>query len=96
MPEQDNIQCVTCGAATKFGYAECWKCHTDRKLDQAADEGYQEGYAAGSAAAKKSRADMLDKNKIRSLLQLCHPDKHNGSQISNEVTAWLLSIRSGA
>jgi hypothetical protein len=30
---------------------------------------------------------------LRALLQLCHPDKHGGSALSNEVTAWLLRVR---
>ena len=31
---------------------------------------------------------------LRKLIQLCHPDKHAGSETANEVTAWLLSQRS--
>jgi hypothetical protein len=27
------------------------------------------------------------------LIQLAHPDKHNGSQLSQAVTQWLLSLR---
>jgi hypothetical protein len=27
------------------------------------------------------------------LIQLCHPDKHAGSQLSNRVTNWLLEQR---
>jgi len=29
---------------------------------------------------------------IRELLQLCHPDKHNGSKTADKITAWLLKI----
>ena len=29
---------------------------------------------------------------IRELLQLCHPDKHNGSKTAEKITAWLLKI----
>lgn len=31
--------------------------------------------------------------RLRQLIQLCHPDKHNGSATSNEVTQWLLEMR---
>ena len=31
---------------------------------------------------------------VKSLLLLCHPDKHHNSPISTEITQWLLSKRS--
>lgn len=31
--------------------------------------------------------------RLRQLIQLCHPDKHNGSASSNEVTQWLLTMK---
>jgi hypothetical protein len=30
---------------------------------------------------------------LRRLLQLCHPDKHSGSEASQRATAWLLDQR---
>ena len=36
------------------------------------------------------------KEMTRTLLQLCHPDKHNGSDASNRATQWLLQQRKGA
>jgi hypothetical protein len=33
------------------------------------------------------------RDQLPRLLQLCHPDKHQGSSGSNEVTAWLLNLR---
>jgi chromosome segregation ATPase len=30
----------------------------------------------------------------RRLVQLVHPDKHNGSKAANEATAWLMRVRS--
>jgi len=38
----------------------------------------------------------LDKARIRQLLQLVHPDKHAGSALAGEITAWLLSLRKDA
>ena len=31
--------------------------------------------------------------KLKTLLLLCHPDKHNDSPQSEEMTRWLLSLR---
>jgi hypothetical protein len=35
----------------------------------------------------------IEPEMIRRLLQLCHPDKHNGSESSIKATQWLLSKR---
>lgn len=35
----------------------------------------------------------LDNKDIKKLLQLCHPDKHNGSNLASEMTSKLLSMR---
>lgn len=35
----------------------------------------------------------LDKEMVRRLLQLCHPDKHNGSVASTKATQWLLGLK---
>ena len=37
----------------------------------------------------------IDSNRLEQLIRLCHPDRHDGRELANEVTAWLLSIRSG-
>ncbi len=34
-------------------------------------------------------------DRLRQLIQLCHPDKHNGSATANEVTQWLLTLKKG-
>lgn len=33
---------------------------------------------------------------LNRLIRLCHPDKHDNSKASNEVTAWLLDQRKTA
>lgn len=35
----------------------------------------------------------LDDNQLKKILMLCHPDKHDGSKLSNEVTRLLISMR---
>lgn len=48
-----------------------------------------EAFLEGSAPAEISDDD------IRRLLQLCHPDKHDGKAAAVEMTQKLLSIRDG-
>lgn len=33
---------------------------------------------------------------INRMIRLCHPDKHNNSEVSNQVTAWLIDQRKEA
>lgn len=40
---------------------------------------------AGLSAELKERLPLL--------IRLCHPDKHDNSQSSNDITKWLLSLR---
>lgn len=42
---------------------------------------------------KKSIGTDLSQEDIKRLLQLCHPDKHNGKPLASEMTAKLLSLR---
>jgi len=35
----------------------------------------------------------LTQERIRTLIRLCHPDKHGGSEAANEITTWLLTMR---
>lgn len=32
-------------------------------------------------------------DRLKALVQLCHPDKHGNSQAANDATAWLLAQR---
>lgn len=40
-------------------------------------------------AAKKT----IPPDKLNALIRLSHPDRHGGSAVSNEITAWLLGLR---
>lgn len=33
------------------------------------------------------------RDRLRALIGLCHPDKHNGSTLATATTQWLLSVR---
>jgi NMD protein affecting ribosome stability and mRNA decay len=37
--------------------------------------------------------DAISPEKLRALIQLCHPDRHSDSKIANEITQWLLKLR---
>ena len=36
---------------------------------------------------------IIDEPRMKQLISLCHPDKHNGSESAKEATIWLLEIR---
>jgi hypothetical protein len=43
--------------------------------------------------AAPTRLQSLDLRRWRLLVSLCHPDKHQNSEVSNETTAWLIEVR---
>ena len=62
----------------------CWKRGADEKAAREAEM---------LAELESARRCQIPPERLRGLIQLCHPDKHNGSETATEVTAWLLSIR---
>lgn len=46
-----------------------------------------------SSLIEATHTVAIDKARMRQLLQLCHPDKHNGSATSTAVFQWLMSLR---
>ncbi len=44
--------------------------------------------------SRTPQGPIIEDTMMRRLLQLCHPDKHHGSEAANIVTKWLLNIRS--
>ena len=74
----------------------CWKEERGFKLTLA-DSAFRdlqfvllehEDYLAG-----QETVPGLSQDRIRDLLQLCHPDRHHGSERSTELTKWLLEMR---
>jgi hypothetical protein len=50
----------------------------------------------GLSREHKSHASStaaIDQVMLRRLLQLCHPDRHGGSEASHAATQWLLTLR---
>lgn len=59
---------------------------------------FQKGFAAGLVAGRKqapqpggSAQELVEH--LPRLLQLCHPDRHGGSETANKVTQFLLALR---
>lgn len=51
----------------------------------------------GRPSAAKQSGDILvilTQRRLRQLLQLTHPDRHEGSELSKDVFHWLQEIRS--
>lgn len=79
-----------CGKEKKPAFRTCWKCKADADLRVKYSEGFRAGIEHGKCMVK---APSIPKERIRQLLQLCHPDKHNNSLGSNDATRWLLKQR---
>lgn len=72
----------------------CWRA--SKTPPDARDVWYMRGYFAGkaeAAATTEPAPSILDAAHIRKLLQLCHPDRHGGSELAVKATQWLLECR---
>jgi hypothetical protein len=86
--------CVDCGhqftsPPDKSYLVRCFGCY--KKWND-----YCKAYDPTTGGSLPAKTAMLGdhgliKNKRR-LIQLCHPDKHNGSEAAKEITQWLLSL----
>lgn len=45
----------------------------------------------GTRAPDQIKVEIADN--INALIQLCHPDKHDGSRLATVTTQWLLNVR---
>ncbi len=50
-------------------------------------------YREAKRWAKNAQPEAIPPDLLKSMLLLCHPDRHNNSQASNKVTTWLLQQR---
>jgi hypothetical protein len=48
---------------------------------------------ASTASSTTSVTVEVDTSRLRKLLMLCHPDKHENSGMATEVTRWLIEIK---
>lgn len=76
----------------------CWKRERDYDLTRA-DHALMDlqyvllEFEAELAGWSRQGRAALSQDRIRDLIQLCHPDRHGGSEKANETTKWLLEIR---
>jgi hypothetical protein len=81
--------CKPCYVASKKNELQEWMNRAF--MAEAALRRQWQSTAQAPASAPASAA--MDPHFIRQLLQLCHPDKHAGSVLANEVTQSLLKMR---
>jgi hypothetical protein len=43
--------------------------------------------------ANQTMSGIIPQERLMALIRLCHPDRHAGSELANETTKWLLSLR---
>lgn len=70
----------------------CYNCY--KKRDHAFkwhDHLVAENHRLEVLLSEEKRKKILPTEMARKLLMLAHPDRHNNSKLSNEVTKWLLS-----
>lgn len=83
---RETYRCLDCGAPALRPQGETWRvrcvpCWRESK-------GLHSAPVQGQAAAPAIEPTM-----VRRLLQLCHPDKHAGSEAAVVATQFLLSLR---
>lgn len=76
---------------------ECWRAAKDANEGASYDRGYSAGYRDGARSAARqtvTNGRTLDPDQLRSLIQLCHPDRHppERAALANQVTAQLLNL----
>lgn len=98
-------ECIACFLNSPKGKA--WKAQKDaesNKFDRNNDRKYERANEQEKQQERRYNQDFresfrpgaappLTKDLLRKLLQLCHPDKHGGSALSNTVTQELLKMK---
>lgn len=95
-------ECDECGKpfVKKFeGHTTCFACWSQtpegqawmRRKEEARARANQRDEFREQHQERTVYRDLpgFDKAFVRRLLQLCHPDKHDGSKLAVEVTQWL-------
>jgi hypothetical protein len=80
--------CINCGATCR----EYWQKRCDPCYQKHAYANFESQWDAAIKQSSPSTGG-LDKDRLRKLIHLCHPDKHNNSTLATEMTQWLLSQR---
>lgn len=96
----EYVDCVECGRpfwASHDWKRRCYHCYMtyNRTRQRRERTSYRPPRPAPSihiVTEPDADGDWLRAN-IKQLIQLCHPDLHGGSELSNKITAKLLEIR---
>lgn len=83
--------CRDCGAPFFRDERDRWKSRCLRCWRSSRSSHEPPRPAAPMIAPDPLRAELRDR--MRALLMLTHPDKHHGSQLATDITAWLLTVR---
>ena len=92
------FKCTECGLRYVTTYhapskcPRCWARSSGFELGKMA-QGLIDQVGLLEIDLKTHRTPALDAAMIKRLLQLCHPDKHDGSQAAIVATQWLLEQR---
>lgn len=71
----------------------------ERKKSEALTQQLAEQVRVSGGVSRENRVSWdkgvsrLSGNQVEKLIRLCHPDKHKNSELSNQVTKWLLAQR---
>lgn len=89
-----HASCVRCGSPFLRQRGETWKrqCAVCWQSQRATDA-FLRGFEAGRAEALRDAPGAIPPERLRALLQLVHPDRHGGSALATNTTAWLLTQR---
>ena len=87
--------CTHCGEWFKPKYENLRLCFDCFKKRERALEEYDDLVEEIETLRERARLPSLrvPPARLRQLLHLCHPDKHNNSRTATEVTQWLLELR---
>lgn len=97
--------CTGCGRSKSLNkFPLCFKCDGERKEEAAFKRGFDKGHEKGLSegiqegmkrAPRPAAAAPIELTQLRRLIQLCHPDKHQNSEIAKVATQYLLAMKEG-
>lgn len=87
----ERATCAKCGEPFYRDAAwkrVCFRCYRGNN-----SSGYQRRDPPPREPPPSEDGGVIPPHVLRALIQLCHPDKHGGSDTANRVTQWLLQQR---
>jgi len=86
-------ECEECGVEFKSPREWSTICKKCWKESQGFTRDKRQSYT--QSQSKPSADPFIPSEMLRRLIQLCHPDKHAGSEASLKATQWLIEQRKG-